>query len=441
MDENPEEEYKFIKNQLMKDLRFDPIILRHDFYSIRQKQNERYTSGLSRLRNTLDYYFKGREVKTLADAIDLICADRLKGKTNHNIYATKYFTCEKSGHVARYCRNSKFKARQKQVKEYTVLCGEGDESSNQVDIHAPALYLADSHSLTRLTIGEESGSYEKLENIKFDWLTSLTFDPVTYSLYYSDHPMPENFIDSNSAMQRSFANGNKASYVDKFLSTNDDGIVDVIGLIHLETLTRRIFYSECNVGDFSSHSNNKLVSCDLSGKHCVNSLESSEIYKSDIGCVTKITIDDERGKLIWLESANRKIFIGDMESYDDENYEDSNSDYSEDREAANSRKKKFWTGKVKVVNVIRHAHHPIDLAYFRNQLIWINANFEYASVVDMDFPNVIKSIPLEKNVTYVAIVSADREIFNQELKIRLQQHSKHCYAINNLRRKMIAKSL
>ncbi|ESO05759.1 hypothetical protein HELRODRAFT_171429 [Helobdella robusta] len=55
MDVNPEEEYKFIQSQLMKDL-----------------------------RNTSDYYFKSREVKTLADAIDFICADRLK-KNNFKI--------------------------------------------------------------------------------------------------------------------------------------------------------------------------------------------------------------------------------------------------------------------------------------------------------------------------------------------------------------------
>ena len=71
--------YKDLKEFLLKEFRISPIQLRERFISARKLPEETYSSLASRLRNALVYYLRSRRVNDRFDElVSLLCADRMK---------------------------------------------------------------------------------------------------------------------------------------------------------------------------------------------------------------------------------------------------------------------------------------------------------------------------------------------------------------------------
>ncbi|ESN92914.1 hypothetical protein HELRODRAFT_165050 [Helobdella robusta] len=127
--------------------------------------------------------------------------------------------------------------------QYKCTCRHGrvlspDGKTCSTDVHVPAIYLASNTFLTRLIIDNiGSDSFEKINNIRFNGLTSLSFDPITYSIYFSDTSLNENLpnVDDMFGQHNSIVNPEHEN--NELINNNrDDNMDDVIGLVHLETL-------------------------------------------------------------------------------------------------------------------------------------------------------------------------------------------------------------
>src|SRR6218665_2994574 len=72
-------DYTALKQFLLKEFRISPIQLRERFVSTRKAPDETYAALASRLRNTLMYYLRSRNIRdSFEDLVSLLCADRIK---------------------------------------------------------------------------------------------------------------------------------------------------------------------------------------------------------------------------------------------------------------------------------------------------------------------------------------------------------------------------
>src|SRR6218665_1378817 len=72
-------DYAALKQFLLKEFRISPIQLRERFVSTRKAPDETYAALASRLRNTLMYYLRSRNIRdSFEDLVSLLCADRIK---------------------------------------------------------------------------------------------------------------------------------------------------------------------------------------------------------------------------------------------------------------------------------------------------------------------------------------------------------------------------
>ncbi|ESN92915.1 hypothetical protein HELRODRAFT_165051 [Helobdella robusta] len=158
--------------------------------------------------------------------------------------------------------------------------------------------------------------------------------------------------------------------------------------------------TKCEV-DLHFHKNNNLISCDLSGKRCGNSLTKTEAFVNGKGCITGITIDVKNGKISWMETENGKIFSGEIEHFYDDD---------QDNSSENVDGKIVWTEKIINTIVISHSPNPSGLVYLRNHLIWISGDQQHAFIQDITKPDSVKTIPLDDKVKYTSIVTADKDV-------------------------------
>src|SRR6218665_1982776 len=72
-------DYTALNKFLLKEFRISPIQLRERFVSTRKAPDETYAALASRLRNTLMYYLRSRNIRdSFEDLVSLLCADRIK---------------------------------------------------------------------------------------------------------------------------------------------------------------------------------------------------------------------------------------------------------------------------------------------------------------------------------------------------------------------------
>ncbi|ESN92919.1 hypothetical protein HELRODRAFT_165055 [Helobdella robusta] len=126
-------------------------------------------------------------------------------------------------------------------KHFNCSCNPGrtllaDRKTCTGDFYSPSVYLGSSQALIRVSVDNELEKCEKIENIQFNELTSMTFDPITFSIFFSDRA------------QNKISNGpnDSSNVIDRynFKPYNNDDNYDSsvykeanyeIGLIHLET--------------------------------------------------------------------------------------------------------------------------------------------------------------------------------------------------------------
>ncbi|ESN92928.1 hypothetical protein HELRODRAFT_165064 [Helobdella robusta] len=291
---------------------------------------------------------------------------------------------------------------------------------------------------------------EQISNVHFNWLTSLSYDPVTNSLYFSDHLARASDDEKNGVIGlihlETLTNHNiyifnnlenissiSVDYINRniYWIENEDSIwignlnngkkIKLISLnnsksaikmkkykmaltsLVVDPVKRRMFYSQCNMDPFSP-SQNGLISCDLSGMNCLNSLESFQVYLNKRYCISRIAINTNNEKMSFIEDVSGKIFSGKIESSTYENNKYSNDDNDDKMMPAGGDVNKIWTGIIRHVRGYKEDLRAHAISYMRNQLTWINEDHKLYYMPD-DFS--VKNISLENGTKYFTMVTAD----------------------------------